>query len=104
MFSSEYESVHGRPRIELQCLLAVLQVYPIMGAGYHTIHHTSYKHNYGHYTIFMDQLYGTMLTPEEEEEERVGAKHRALSPAGSVCGGSDQDLGPVELAKAGKAH
>ena len=27
------------------------QVWPIMGAGYHTIHHTTYKHNYGHYTV-----------------------------------------------------
>jgi len=45
------------------------KIYPIMGAGYHSIHHTSYKHNYGHYFIFMDQLFGTMLSPEEEREE-----------------------------------
>lgn len=28
-------------------------VWPVLGAGYHTIHHTTYKHNYGHYFIFM---------------------------------------------------
>lgn len=64
-----------------------------MGAGYHTIHHTSYKHNYGHYTIFMDQFFGTMLTPEEdgwgvsETEEQVkgaGEVSKSVSPAGSV--------------------
>jgi Delta7-sterol 5-desaturase len=41
------------------------KVEPIMGAGYHTIHHTTYKHNYGHYTIYMDKLFGTLITPEE---------------------------------------
>ena len=29
-----------------------------MGAAYHTIHHTTYKHNYGHYFIYMDKLFG----------------------------------------------
>lgn len=29
---------------------AMMQVEPIMGAGYHTIHHTVYKHNYGERT------------------------------------------------------
>ncbi|GFH31054.1 fatty acid hydroxylase domain-containing protein [Haematococcus lacustris] len=28
------------------------KVTPVMGAGYHTIHHTTYKHNYGHYFTF----------------------------------------------------
>lgn len=36
-----------------------------MGAGYHTIHHTAYRYNYGHYTTIMDAWYGTLLTPEE---------------------------------------
>lgn len=40
---------------------------PIMGAGYHTIHHTTYKHNYGHYFVYMDKLFGTLVTPEEYE-------------------------------------
>ncbi|MEW5300108.1 MAG: hypothetical protein WDW36_003062 [Sanguina aurantia] len=44
------------------------KVWPVMGAGYHTIHHTTYKHNYGHYFIFMDQMFGTLESPEEHEE------------------------------------
>lgn len=40
-------------------------VFPIMGAAYHTIHHTTYRHNYGHYTIFMDWLFGTLKEPEQ---------------------------------------
>ncbi|BDA50276.1 probable lathosterol oxidase at C-terminar half [Coccomyxa sp. Obi] len=43
---------------------------PIMGAGYHTIHHTTYKHNYGHYFVYMDKLFGTLVTPEEYEAEQ----------------------------------
>ncbi|KAG6500384.1 delta(7)-sterol-C5(6)-desaturase-like [Zingiber officinale] len=42
------------------------KVWPIMGAGYHTIHHTTYRHNYGHYTIWMDWMFGTLRDPEEE--------------------------------------
>ncbi|CAN1122667.1 Delta(7)-sterol-C5(6)-desaturase 1 [Linum perenne] len=42
------------------------KLWPVMGAGYHTIHHTTYRHNYGHYTIFMDWLLGTLRDPEEE--------------------------------------
>ncbi|GFR45951.1 hypothetical protein Agub_g7417 [Astrephomene gubernaculifera] len=44
-------------------------VWPVMGAGYHTIHHTTYKHNYGHYFVFIDWLYGTMLTPEQHDAD-----------------------------------
>lgn len=43
---------------------------PIMGAGYHTIHHTTYKHNYGHYFVYMDKFFGTLVTPEEYEAEQ----------------------------------
>ncbi|CAM6056060.1 unnamed protein product [Sphagnum tenellum] len=39
------------------------RVWGIMGAGFHTIHHTTYRHNYGHYTIFMDWLFGTLREP-----------------------------------------
>lgn len=42
-------------------------VFPIMGAGYHTIHHTTYRHNYGHYTILMDWMFGTLKTPKVEK-------------------------------------
>ena len=47
------------------------QVAPIMGAGYHTIHHTLYNYNYGHYTTFMDRLFGTLITPEEHQAKRA---------------------------------
>lgn len=47
------------------------KTWPIMGAGYHTIHHTTYKHNYGHYFVFMDQLFHSLETPEEYEEKAV---------------------------------
>jgi len=44
---------------------------PLMGAGYHIIHHTSYKDNYGHYFIFMDWIFGTLLSPEEYQEKKL---------------------------------
>ena len=40
---------------------------PIMGAAYHTIHHTSYKYNYGHYFIYCDQIMGTLMVPKRLE-------------------------------------
>lgn len=42
-------------------------VWGIMGAGFHTIHHTTYKHNYGHYTVFFDWLFGTLRDPYERK-------------------------------------
>eukprot|EP00271_Cylindrocystis_brebissonii_P003660 TRINITY_DN14861_c0_g1_i1.p1 TRINITY_DN14861_c0_g1~~TRINITY_DN14861_c0_g1_i1.p1 ORF type:complete len:345 (-),score=30.28 TRINITY_DN14861_c0_g1_i1:607-1641(-) len=42
-------------------------IFPFMGAAYHTIHHTTYRHNYGHYTIFMDWLFGTLREPEKRQ-------------------------------------
>ena len=51
-----------------------------MGAGFHTIHHTTYKHNYGHYFTFMDQLFGTLETPEEHEAIKA-AKLATLAKA-----------------------
>ncbi|KAL5148785.1 Delta(7)-sterol-C5(6)-desaturase [Glycine soja] len=42
------------------------KLWPVMGAGYHTIHHTTYRHNYGHYTIWMDWMFGTLRDPEED--------------------------------------
>ena len=42
-------------------------IWPIMGAGYHTIHHTTYKHNYGQYTICMDWMFGTLKVPVAED-------------------------------------
>eukprot|EP00850_Spirogloea_muscicola_P015264 SM000115S23943 [mRNA] locus=s115:306069:307632:- [translate_table: standard] len=43
-------------------------VFPVMGAGYHTIHHTTYRHNYGHYTVLFDWLFGTLRTPPRDKE------------------------------------
>nr|DAD35403.1 TPA_asm: hypothetical protein HUJ06_006043 [Nelumbo nucifera] len=46
-------------------------VWPIMGAGYHTIHHTTYRHNYGHYTIWMDWLFGTLRDPLSDSAKMI---------------------------------
>lgn len=45
------------------------KIWPVMGAGYHTIHHTTYRHNYGHYTIWMDWMFGTLRDPIDEESK-----------------------------------
>lgn len=50
------------------------KVEPIMGAAYHTIHHTTYKDNYGHYFIYMDWLFGTLVTPEDYTASMKGSK------------------------------
>lgn len=47
------------------------KVWPIMGAGYHTIHHTTYRHNYGHYTIWMDWMFGTLRDPSQPEKTKA---------------------------------
>ena len=47
------------------------RVMPIMGAGYHSIHHTTYQHNYGHYFIYCDWLFGTLHTPAKEAEQEA---------------------------------
>ncbi|CAH1454696.1 unnamed protein product [Lactuca virosa] len=46
------------------------KIWPVMGAGYHTIHHTTYRHNYGHYTVWMDWMFGTLRDPLEDEETK----------------------------------
>lgn len=46
-------------------------IWPIMGAGYHTIHHTTYRHNYGHYSIWMDWMFGTLQDPRDDESKKV---------------------------------
>lgn len=43
---------------------------PIMGAAYHTIHHTLYRYNYGHYLTYMDRAFGTYKTPYELEDAK----------------------------------
>ncbi|KAK6923539.1 Fatty acid hydroxylase [Dillenia turbinata] len=47
------------------------KIWPVMGAGYHTIHHTTYRHNYGHLTIWMDWMFGTLRDPMEDEPKKV---------------------------------
>ena len=47
------------------------KLWPVMGAGYHTIHHTTYRHNYGHYTIWMDWMLGTLRDPIDDEGKKV---------------------------------
>ncbi|KAJ6369687.1 hypothetical protein OIU76_028019, partial [Salix suchowensis] len=51
-------------------------LWPIMGAGYHTIHHTTYKHNYGHYTIWMDWMLGTLRDPEDDSCQKAQKQER----------------------------
>ncbi|KAL1810089.1 hypothetical protein ACET3Z_027079 [Daucus carota] len=47
------------------------KLWPVMGAGYHTIHHTTYRHNYGHYTVWMDWMFGTLRDPIEEDAKKI---------------------------------
>ena len=75
MFAPFLLPMHFRTNIALLFLEGVWTAYihsnvhnniwPVMGVGYHTIHHTTYKHNYGHYTVFMDLLFGTIREPED---------------------------------------
>lgn len=37
---------------------------PIMGAKYHTLHHTHYMYNYGQFFIYCDKIFGTLLVPD----------------------------------------
>ncbi|KAK1440614.1 hypothetical protein QVD17_06443 [Tagetes erecta] len=46
------------------------KLWPIMGAGYHTIHHTKYRYNYGHYTIWMDWMFGTLRDPLMKDDAK----------------------------------
>lgn len=78
------------------CLHA--KIMPIMGAGYHTIHHTTYKHNYGHYTIYFDYLYDTLTHPEDFEgikklEETVSPKQHGSDPIRTVIEAPVASLG-----------
>ena len=37
---------------------------PIMGAKYHTVHHTHYHYNYGQFFTVCDKVFGTLKVPE----------------------------------------
>ncbi|CAM6105637.1 unnamed protein product [Calypogeia fissa] len=52
--------------------------YGILGAGYHNYHHTHYKYNYGHLTIFMDWLFGTLIDPKTGPPTREQNKEKVL--------------------------
>eukprot|EP00793_Prasinoderma_coloniale_P001765 PRCOL_00003571-RA len=59
----------------------VVDAWPIMGASYHTIHHTTYKHNYGHYTVLFDWLFGTLKVPDfaKERKDWEAAREKLLA-------------------------
>lgn len=38
---------------------------PIMGAKYHTVHHTHYHYNFGQFFIFADWFFGTLRVPDK---------------------------------------
>jgi len=40
---------------------------PIMGAAYHTIHHTHYHYNFGQWFIFCDYIFGTLRSRKDLE-------------------------------------
>mmetsp|Transcript_28494 Transcript_28494/g.39244 ORF Transcript_28494/g.39244 Transcript_28494/m.39244 type:complete len:325 (+) Transcript_28494:23-997(+) len=40
---------------------------PIMGAKYHTVHHTHYHYNFGQFFIFCDYFFGTLKVPEKSK-------------------------------------
>ncbi|KAF7129168.1 hypothetical protein RHSIM_Rhsim10G0068800 [Rhododendron simsii] len=48
-----------------------VKLWPVMGAGYHTIHHITYRHNYGNYTIWMDWVFGTLRPPADADEKEI---------------------------------
>eukprot|EP00958_Prasinococcus_capsulatus_P012232 scaffold1216_cov357-Prasinococcus_capsulatus_cf.AAC.12 len=50
-----------------------------MGSGFHTIHHTTYKHNYGHYTVLFDWLFGTLRYPDYKQYAKVRARRSAAA-------------------------
>lgn len=52
---------------------------PIMGAGFHTVHHTTYVDNYGQFFIYFDWLFGTLTAPEDlvdAQEEKKQKVHK----------------------------
>jgi len=40
---------------------------PIMGAKYHTVHHTHYHYNFGQFFTLMDWIFGTLRIPDKEK-------------------------------------
>ncbi|CAM6102509.1 unnamed protein product [Calypogeia fissa] len=53
-------------------------IYGILGAGYHNYHHTHYNYNYGHLTILMDWLFGTLIDPKTGRKSGDQGKEKTL--------------------------
>jgi len=51
-----------------------LNIDPIMGSKYHTVHHTHYIYNYGQVFTFCDRFWGTLRVPEG----KTGTKRQRL--------------------------
>jgi len=47
---------------------------PIMGAKYHTLHHTHYTVNYGQFFIFCDWFWGTLKVPDANDFDKKASK------------------------------
>lgn len=55
---------------------------PIMGAKYHTLHHTHFKVNYGQFFTFCDRFWGTLMLVDEDKfnkKAQVTKDRRVLS-------------------------
>ena len=66
---------------------------PIMGAAYHTIHHTTYKDNYGQILVLFDYLHDTLLPPPSRQAEWHWKKASSLltpSTEGAAPGATDK--------------
>lgn len=47
---------------------------PLMGAQYHTIHHTHYHYNFGQWFIFCDYIFGTLRSRKDLDEIKKAGK------------------------------
>ncbi|XP_010551507.1 PREDICTED: delta(7)-sterol-C5(6)-desaturase 1-like [Tarenaya hassleriana] len=45
------------------------EIWPIMSADYHTLHHVTHRYNYGNYTVLMDWMFGTLRPPSIHGDE-----------------------------------
>ena len=68
-FSSRVDDAAGSKKTKNS--LFKINLFLFLGAGYHSIHHTTYRHNYGHYFTYMDGLHGTLVSPKEHAEEEA---------------------------------
>jgi lathosterol oxidase len=64
----------------------VCDTLPIMGSAYHTVHHTTYRDNYGQLLVFFDWIHDT-LTPIGKEGAHGDAAAEADQAAAAAGGG-----------------